>query len=351
MTLGEGNTPLIRSRRLGPTMGLSNLYFKLETMNPSGSYKDRFAAASISDLLQRGIKFCIGTSSGNTGAALSAYSAAAEIKCLLAIVNGSLPGKLQQMLLYGAETIEIMDFGKDAQVTSEVMAGLNMLAESLGTIVQISAYKFSPLGMAGVETIAYEIAEELFNQEGNVFVPAGGGGLILSLIRGFKTWKDHNSKFNIPRVNCVQPLGNNTISGALREKAAKARMIPKSNTAISGLQVPNIIDGDAVIAAYQNIDGSGYVVTDESIYECQKQLAKAEGIFCEPAGATALAGLIEALKYDEIDTRKPVVCLVTGHGFKDQATVNRIAMESPKYYFDNVRETLEHIKSQIKLTV
>src|SRR5690606_34975203 len=100
--LGEGNTPLVKSRQLGPALGLPNLYFKLEMLNPSGSYKDRFAASAVSELLDKDLKFCLATSSGNTGAALAAYCAAADIKCFLAIVDGAPSGKLQQMQVYGA---------------------------------------------------------------------------------------------------------------------------------------------------------------------------------------------------------------------------------------------------------
>src|SRR4051812_27835792 len=95
ITLGEGDTPLVRSRRLGPSLGLERLYFKVETGNPSSSYKDRFAAAAVSDMLARGARLCLATSSGNTGAALSAYCAAAGIRCCIAVVDGAPRNKLR----------------------------------------------------------------------------------------------------------------------------------------------------------------------------------------------------------------------------------------------------------------
>src|SRR5690606_21319120 len=100
ITLGEGGTPLLKSRHIGSVLGLNNLYFKLEMLNPSGSYKDRFAAAAVSQLAGQSVSFCLATSSGNTGAALAAYCGAAGIPCYIAIVDGAPSGKLQQMQIY-----------------------------------------------------------------------------------------------------------------------------------------------------------------------------------------------------------------------------------------------------------
>jgi threonine synthase len=347
MTLGEGDTPLIRSRQLGTLLGLDNLYFKLELVNPSGSYKDRFAACAVSNLRQRDIRFCLATSSGNTGSALASYCAAAGIKCYLAIVDGAPSGKLQQMQVYGSETMMIKDFGKNPQVSKEVFSGLNATADKHGTSVQISAYRYSPLGMAGVQTIAYEIAEDLPNIE-NVFSPAGGGGLILALTRGFQTWKEQNPKYKIPKVHCVQPVGNSTISEPLRNGLAKAQAVSQSTTSISGLQVPNVIDGDEVIHNCRETGGTGYTVTDDLIYEYQELLATKEGIYCEPAGAVALAGLVSALEKNEIDKRDRIVCLITGHGFKDPVSAEKIAGKANGHFFYNAHETLGYIEAQIK---
>lgn len=249
LTLGEGDTPLVKSRQLGPLLGLDNLYFKLEMVNPSGSYKDRFAACAVSDLLQQKINFCLATSSGNTGAALSAYCAAVGIKCYLAIVDGAPLGKVQQMRVYGAEIMMVKDFGKNRLVTEKVMTVLKDISDIHSASLQISAYCYSPLGMAGVQTIAYEIAEELPGESGHVFSPAGGGGLTLALTKGFQTWKEYYPDFKIPKVHCVQPRGNNTISDPLRNGLLKAEAVSQSTTSVSGLQVPSVLDGDAVIAA------------------------------------------------------------------------------------------------------
>lgn len=348
ISLGEGDTPLVRSKQLGPLLGLENLYFKLELVNPSGSYKDRFAACALSNLVQQGIKFCLATSSGNTGAALAAYSAAVGIPCYLAIVDGAPLGKVQQMQVYGAETMMIKDFGICSTVSKEVFSGLSATAEQYGSSVQISAYQFCPLGMAGVQTIAYEIAESFPQEAAHIFSPAGGGGLTLAVTKGFHIWKAHYPEYRKPRVHCVQPMGNNTIAGPLRNGAAEAQSVAESSTSISGLQVPNVIDGNKVINNCRATGGTGYEVSDELIYDYQELLATKEGIYCEPAGAVALAGLVKALEMGEINNKEHVVCLVTGHGFKDPVSGERIAGKTNTHYFNNARETIGYIESQIQ---
>lgn len=350
ISLGEGNTPLVKSRRIGPELGLDNLYFKLEITNPSGSYKDRFAALAIADMLQHENKFCIATSSGNTGSALAAYCAAAGIRCYLAIVDGAPSGKIIQMRVYGARTIMVKDFGMDTHVTSEVFSGLKAIAEEYGSQVQISAFHYSPVGMSGVQTIAYEIAEALPHQTIQVFSPAGGGGLTLAVAKGFRLWADRYPGFGHAKVHCVQPEGNNTIAGPLRSGKPEAAAIYRSTTTISGLQVPGVIDGNGVVSTCRKMGGNGYAIPDEMIYACQGELARKEGIFCEPAGATSLAGLLQCLEKGEMNKNDHIVCLITGHGFKDPVSAERIAAQSKTRYLNNVEDTLQYIKSEINNT-
>jgi threonine synthase len=348
LTLGEGGTPLVKSRRLGRILGLENLYFKLELLNPSGSYKDRFAASAVSELLEKQLPFCLATSSGNTGAALAAYCAAAGIKCFLAIVDGAPLGKVQQMQVYGSETMMVKDFGISPKVSSDVFSGLQQIASKHGSVVQISAFRYSPFGMAGVQTISYEIAEDLPNGGGHIFSPAGGGGLTLAIAKGFNIWEKQLAGYPRPKVHCVQPEGNDTIATPLRRGLDQAIAVSRSTTLISGLQVPNVIDGDDVIAACRASGGTGFSVTDASIFESQKKMAVLEGIYCEPAGAVALAGVIKALENKEIKTEDPIVCVVTGHGFKDPASAKKITGEERGRYFNSHGETLAFIETQLQ---
>jgi threonine synthase len=123
-TLGEGETPIVRSKRIGPDAGIPNLYFKLESTNPTGSFKDRFAAAAVSHMRAAGVQHCVATSSGNTGASLAAYCAAAHIACDIAIVETAPTSKLAQMMCYGANIFRVRKFGLDAEVTANTFAKL-----------------------------------------------------------------------------------------------------------------------------------------------------------------------------------------------------------------------------------
>ncbi len=326
LSLGEGNTPLVKSRRIGPRSGLENLYFKLETSNPSGSYKDRFAAAALGDMLANGKQRVIATSSGNTGSALAAYCAAAGVTCEIAIVDGAPCGKLTQMMAYGAEIYMIEGFGISPQVTDQVIHYLERLAAQPGNALQISAYKFSPAGMAGVQTIGYELAEQAGHaghRIDHVFVPAGGGGLTLAVARGFADLVERSECDSSPAIHCVQPEGNNTIAGPLRDGRDRAQAVTSASM-ISGLQVGSVIDGDAVIRACREAAGTGHLVDDPAVWAMQRRLVREEGVFCEPAGAVALCGALQAVVHGEIGGNDHIVCLVTGSGFKDAAAIDRM---------------------------
>ncbi len=339
INMGEGDTPLIESRFIGPSLGIEHLFFKLESLNPTGSYKDRFASIAVAELISSNSKICLATSSGNTGAALAAYTARAGIDCHIVIVDGTPLGKVKQMLSYGAQLWEVKDFGLADAKTTQVFTDLQKLAERWNSKVQISAFSFSPFGMQGVQTLAFEIAEALPNLQ-NIFVPAGGGGLLLGIARGFERWAERYTGFNPPKVHCVQPSGNNTISGPLRENKEKANAISVSTTSISGLQVPNIIDGNEALVASRRSGGLGYEVSDQEVYDLQELLARREGIFCEPAAAVSVAGLIRACKRHEIDRKAEVVCLITGHGFKDDRSSQQ----------DKIEDRLKPINSIATLT-
>ena len=151
----------------------------------------------------------------------------------------------------------------------------------------------------------------------------------------------------MPSVHCVQPEGNDTIAGPLRSGMPSATAVARSTTSISGLQVPNVIDGNQVITACRLTGGTGFTVPDELIYLCQKQMATKEGIFCEPAGATALAGVVKALENGEVNADDHVVCLVTGHGFKDPSAASNITGPERGHYFATIQETLTHIEAGI----
>ncbi len=328
ITLGEGDTPLVPSRRIGPKAGLGDLWFKLDFANPTASFKDRFAAAAVSHMVAAGKSRCIATSSGNTGASLAAYCAAAGIDCLVAIVEGAPLGKLQQMLCYGARLFRIHGFGVDAAVSSAVFDLIMLWGGEPDAAVQVSSYKYSALGMTGVETISFELVEQSADRPiGHVFCPAGGGGLAVAAVRGFRKLVDRGRLPISPAVEVVQPEGNDTIASPLRDGAATAREIT-STTRISGLQVPTVNDGHWAVPECRASGGSGHIVTDDEVWEIQQRLAREEGIFTEPAGAVALAGALRAVREGRISPTARIVCLVTGSGFKDPHSVERIVAKT-----------------------
>ena len=325
ITRGEGATPLVRARHIGRDEGLE-LYFKLESGNPTGSYKDRFAALAISEMQSRGVERCLATSSGNTGAALAAYCTAAKITCEIAVVETAPLGKLQQMQALGADIYKVRGFGLDSDITTKVMQSLVTRDAAGEGSLQISAYRYSPIGMAGVQTISYELAEA--GTFDHVFVPAGGGGLTLAVARGFAVAAQHGAQ-NTPRIECAQPEGNDTIASPLRDGMEKARAVVCTSK-ISGLQVASVIDGDEAIAACRASGGSGHTVSDDETWAAQRAMARDEGLWCEPAGAVALAAALRARREGRLEKGARVVCLVTGGGWKDEASLQLLAGSPPE---------------------
>ena len=290
-TLGEGNTPLVRSNSIGPAAGLDNLWLKLESVNPAGSFKDRFGAAAISAMKAEDQSRCIATSSGNTGSAVAAYCAAAGLECEIAVVETAPMGKLRQMMAYGANVYRIRGFGLDPEISAR----------------------------------AFEILTARGHPD-NV-APCLLGGLCVAVCRGFRRLVTESRLAASPAIECVQPQGNDTMASALSAGATQAQAVT-CTTHISGLQVPNINDGHLVVQELKPTGGLGQLVSDESVWDVQRRLATEEGVFSEPAGATALAGCLEAVEMGRIDRNATIVCLVTGSGFKDEDSVERMIEET-----------------------
>ena len=325
VTLGEGLTPLVASQRIGADLGLERLHFKLESHNPTGSYKDRFIALEVALALESGQRMCIATSSGNTGSSLAAYAARYSIGCHLFVNEHTPAGKLQQMLAHGAKVYRIRGFGVSATETLETFNQLRLLAEKRNYRFVVSAFRYSPAGMQGVKTVAYEIVDQV-DLPDHLFVPVGGGGLLTAVWRGFKDSLKAKPASNPPAVHAVQPSGCPTVVNALLTKSDQIKPVD-ATTQISGLAVPFDIDGSLALAAVRESKGRGFVVTDDEVWEAQEMLCRREGIYVEPAGATSLAGLIRSLKQGWIKSHESIVCLLTGHGFKDPTSIARMNLD------------------------
>ena len=345
VTLGEGETPLVRSRSIGPQAGLDQLWLKLDHCNPTASFKDRYAAVAISHMRAAGQQRCIATSSGNTGASLAAYCAVAGIECHIAVVETAPLGKLQQMLSYGAHIVRIRGFGLEIDVTADVFDRLERLAAAPDAALQVSAFRYSPLGMSGIQSVSFELQQQLEGTIDHVFCQAGGGGLAMGAAAGFLTLVNEQVIKRAPRVHVVQPAGNNTIAGPLREGKERGQDV-RCTTHISGLQVASVTDADGTIQYCRETDGTGYLVDDERVWSVQKRLAREEGIFCEPAAAVSVVGALEAIEAGEISADATVVCMITGSGFKDPGSVEKMAedISCPIIDASQVEETMQEGK-------
>lgn len=321
------NTPCLPSVRLGP-----DLWFKLELCNPTGSYKDRFILREMERITAAGAKTVIATSSGNTGAALAAYSARAGVRCLI-VVNPHAPqGKVAQMRAHGATVIRVPDFTTDPAVTGHVMAALRRCSETRGIPLVVSAFRYCPYGMEGVSEISRELAPLAPR---HVFVPIGGGGLYAAIVRGF-------AGSNV-KVHAVQPEGCGTVVDAWHAQGREAAPA-RGTTNISGLSVPVDIDATLALTLLYENGGQAIAVSDEEVRSAHRRLLAEEGVFCEPAGAAATAGWLQATRDGRIDPAEKAVCLVTGHGGKDPDSIASAAelVDSPLIPAHEMEHWLSH---------
>ncbi len=217
-SLGEGDTALVRSRQIGPTMGLNELYFKLEFQNPSGSYKDRFASMAASLMVEEKRDRMLATSSGNTGSALAAYAARFGFELDLYVLETASRAKLVQAEAYGARVIRVRKFGVTESGTNSVVERLKSRAGSDEAVLLISATCISPRQMAGVKTISFEVCEQLGCAPDHVFGPIGGGGLFYQCYQGYLEWFREGRIERVPRMHASQPQGCATVVGPLRPK-------------------------------------------------------------------------------------------------------------------------------------
>ncbi len=310
--MGEGNTPLVASRRIGPDLGI-RLYFKLESLNPTGSYKDRIASvgAALARAHQR--PALIATSSGNAGAAIAAYAARAGLGAVLVVPEEVPAAKLAQIRAYGAVVVAVRGVLSGPRASRRMFDAVERAADERGWLPMITAYRYAPAAMEGVKTLSFEIVETLGAAPDRVYVPAGGGGLLAATWRGFTEAAALGWVTGTPRMIAVQPEGCAPIV------RAALRLPPDTDavtTAVSGLQVADPPDSDLALEAIDASQGSAVAVSDDAVWEAQRALARDEGIYAEPAGAASLAGLIADALAKRMPPGAVAVCLVTGTGFK-----------------------------------
>ncbi len=317
VTLGEGATPLVEVT--GAIGDVASVHVKCEHLNPTGSFKDRIASVALSIVRERNLAGCVGTSSGNGGAAAAAYAARAGVTASLFALADTAEPKLRQIRALGARVHLVEGLGHDAAATDAAATTIAGIAASRGLMPLLTGGRFSPEAMEGACTIAYEIADDA-PATTVVYAPVGGGGLVSAIGRGFAA---EGLLPQRPRIVAVQPAGCRTLRPAL-EGDFTGLQTPCTTT-VSGLQVALLFDGPGAVEAVRDSGGHLTEVTDEQIAAAQRLLARGYGLLVEPAGATALAGALADAAAGRLNPADRVVVVATGAGYKDAEALARLA--------------------------
>jgi threonine synthase len=314
ITIGEGDTPLVRSQRLERDIGCGELYFKLEGCNPTGSFKDRGMVVAVAKAVEAKNSAIICASTGNTSASAAAYGAVCGLTVFVVVPQGNIAlGKLAQAIVYGARIIAINDnFDKALELVRALTQKHHIaLVNSL-----------NPNRIEGQKTAAFEIVDALGDSPDYLFIPLGNAGNITAYWRGFVHYKQAGKAKNTPKMMGFEAEGSAAI--------VRGKVIPNPKTIASAIRIGNPASWKNAVAARDESGGVIDYVTDEEILSAYKLLAVKEGIFGEPASAASVAGLIKKAKSDIDFSNKKVVCVITGTGLKDPDTALKSAHTIPE---------------------
>ncbi len=306
--LSEGDTPLLPTRKLGVELGL-DIHFKLEGLNPTGSFKDRGMAVAISKALEDKSPMVMCASTGNTSAAAAAYSARAGIPCTVLIPEGRIAmGKLAQALVYGCRVIAVEGSFDDALRIARELTDKHPIS----LVNSINKYR-----LEGQKTAAFEICDSFRKAPDYLAIPVGNGGNITAYWMGFKQYHEASKIFNLPKMIGFQAKGADPL--------VVGHDIEKPETVASAIRIGKPARGKQALEAAKESGGFIDSVTDEEILEAYKLVAQTEGYFCEPASAASIAGVIKSVKAGKIEKGSTLVCILTGHGLKDPDTALKTA--------------------------
>jgi len=310
VSLGEGMTPLRKASRYAAWMGLSNLALKLDFLNPTGSFKDRGTSVSISKIKEFGIPAVLDDSSGNAGASLAAYCAAAGIACTLYVPATAPTEKLVQAEIYGAKVVKIAGSRTDvARAAQDAWKSSD---------VYYASHNLSPFFFDGMKTLAYEIAEDLrLHLPNHMVFAVGGGALMAGAYKGFQDLKNLGWTDRVPRLHCAQSEACMPIVEAFQRGSSHVEATAEGETIAGGIRISNPGRGDQVLQAIRATKAVAVSVTDEAILTHQRLLSQKEGIFAEPTSCAALAGVAKLLETNAIGSQESVVVPLTGFGLKD----------------------------------
>ena len=296
VTLLEGNTPLLDAPRLSERVG-ARVLLKLEGMNPTGSFKDRGMAAAMTMALHRKAKAVVCASTGNTSASAAAYAARAGLECAVVIPAGAVAlGKLSQALAHGARVLSIEgNFDRALELVRE-------LGERAPVTVVNSV---NPDRIEGQKTAAFEILGVLGDAPDLLCLPVGNAGNITAYWRGFCQAHNAGATDQLPRLLGVQAEGAAPI--------VLGKKVDNPQTIASAIRIGDPASWASATAASSESGGAIVAVSDMQILEAWRRLAAEDSVFCEPASAAGIAGLLQEGPGDA----ETIVCVVTGHGLKD----------------------------------
>ena len=301
ISLGEGDTPLVRSCRLEKEIGCGELYFKLEGCNPTGSFKDRGMVVAVANALEEGRTSVICASTGNTSASAAAYAAASGLSAVIVIPEGKIAtGKLAQAIAHGARIITI-----DGNFDQSLDIVRNLAQKHRVTLVN----SINPHRIEGQKTAAFEIIDTLGDAPDYLFIPVGNAGNITAYWKGFSEYQQAGRANSRPRMMGFQAEGAAPI--------VRGHAISQPETVATAIRIGNPASWEKAIAARDQSDGVIDMVSDDEIMAAYRLIAAKEGIFGEPASAASLAGLIKLSGKGMDLRRKKVVCVITGTGLKD----------------------------------
>ncbi len=309
--LGEGDTPMLSLPHLEKELGLSNLYVKDESSNPTGSFKARGLAAAISKAKELGVEKVIIPTAGNAGGAMAAYAARAGLRAHIFMPKDTPLANIEESRMAGAEVILVDGLISDAAG----MAGEKARTEGW---FDVSTFK-EPYRVEGKKVMGYELAEAFDWQLPDVIIyPTGGGTGLVGMWKAFAElealgWLENTRR---PRMVSVQADGCAPVVRAFQQNAAFCDFWTNAHTIASGLRVPKSFADHLILKDIYDSDGTAIAVSDESILESQKLLASLEGIFAAPEGAATLAALKELIKKRWLHPEERIVLFNTGSGLK-----------------------------------
>jgi threonine synthase len=295
VSLQEGSTPLVPAPRLSDRVG-AEVFLKIEGANPTGSFKDRGMTCAVSDAVRNGSEAVLCASTGNTAASLSAYAARAGIRGAVIVPEGKIAtGKLAQALMHGARVIALRgNFDVALKLVREVCE-----RQPIGLVNSVN-----PFRIEGQKTASFEIFEEIGSIDA-LCIPVGNAGNVTAYWKGFQ---------EIDPTHPPKMLGFQAAGAA---PLVEGRVIENPETIASAIRIGNPARWEEAMAAMTESRGMVRAVTDEEILDAYRFLASGDGVFCEPASAAGVAGL---LRYGAPEGVSRIVCVLTGHGLKDPQT-------------------------------